>query len=446
MTSNPFLVFVIDDDREMRQSLVHLLQQSGFRVRPYSDATLALRELDHGPDVVLSDVRMPRMTGLELLGELGELDHAPPLVLISAHGDIPTAVKAMQDGAYSFLEKPYDPRRLISILTHAAENQRLLAATQRMARDLTALSGLDRVLVGDAPAITGLRQEILDIAAADGSVLISGETGTGKEVVARALHNLGPARDHPFVAVNCATIAPERFDAMIFGAVDGGRGLIRSAQSGTLFLDEVSACPDDVQAKLLRVIETGEVLPIGADQVETVDVRVIAASNENLEDLVAAGRFRSDLFYRLSAFILALPRLADRGEDVLLLYEHFLRQMAETYEISPPAMTADDTAALMAHGWPGNVRELRHIAERRALAHRRGVGSVAEALRPSESADAVPATLREAVATFERSLIGNAIRANQGRMDAVAEALGIGRRTLNEKIAKLGLDKSEFLD
>jgi DNA-binding NtrC family response regulator len=217
------------------------------------------------------------------------------------------------------------------------------------------------------------------------------------------------------------------------------------AERGTLFLDEVAACPTQSQAKLLRVIEAGECLPIGAETVQPANVRIVAATNEPLQERVSEGAFRSDLFYRLSAFRLELPRLTERGDDVILLYQHFVQRMSETYEILPPDLISDDAAALLAHDWPGNVRELRHVAERRVLAARRGTGSVAEALHLGDTSDPVPATLREAVAALERTLIGQAIRAHGGRMDAVAEALGIGRRTLNEKIVKLGLDKSDFV-
>ncbi len=442
----PYFAYVIDDDREMRQSLTHLLTRAGFRVSPFSDATIALGQMsDDSPEVILSDVRMPRMSGLELLAELTRRSSAPPLVLISAHGDIPTAVQAIQDGAHCFLEKPYDPRRLIAILSQAAEKQRLLASAQRMASDLSALSGLNRVLLGAAAAIAEIRQDLIDIAPLEASVLITGDTGTGKEVVARALHNLGPNRAGPFVAVNCATIAPEGFEERVFGTADGDPGLIRSADGGTLFLDEVAACPEGAQAKLLRVLETGEVRPLGSGDEVSARLRVVAASNECLEDRVADGSFRPDLLFRLNTFVLHLPPLRDRGDDVLILFETFVDQLSQTYEITAPQLTADDAAALLAHDWPGNVRELRNVAERRVLSARRGGGSVAQALR-LDAPEEVPETLREAVASFERTLIAKAVKAHQGRMDAVAEALGIGRRTLNEKIVKLGLDKSRLLD
>ena len=441
-----FRVLIVDDDTEMRQSLAVLLERSGWSVDTVAGAQIALSRLEATvPDVILSDVRMPGMSGLELLGELSKRP-APPLVLISAHGDIPMAVDAIQNGAYSFLEKPFEPRRLLTVLRHAAEQHRLADMTKRMREQLVSLSGLDRVLLGSDLRVAELKTEAVDLAVSDAPVLITGETGTGKELVARALHRLGPRRDKEFVAVNCATLDPDRVEEQVFGTADTLLGSFRKADGGTLFLDEVAACPMEVQVKLLRALETGVIQPVGTDDDVQTDVRIVAATNEDLSPLVETGAFRADFLFRLNTFELNLPRLIDRGDDIVMLYEHFVAQLCETYEISPIESTAEDAAALLAHSWPGNVRELRHVAERRVLAARRGGGSVAEALRTDDPIDDVPATLREAVARFEKALISQAISNHGGRMDAVAEALGIGRRTLNDKIVKLGLEKSKLLD
>lgn len=441
--SETYAVFVIDDDQEMRNSLTVLLERAGWQVTGFSNAQTALDRLHIGnPDVVLSDVRMPGLSGLDLLDQL-VLRTDPPLVLISAHGDIATAVDAIQKGAYSFLEKPFEPRRLLRILRHAAEKYRLSAMAKRMREQLVTLSGLDRVLLGRDTRIAKLKADAVDLAMLDSPVLIFGQTGTGKELIARALHRLGPRSDAEFVALNCATLSTDRLEEQIFGNTDGLRGSFRRADGGTLFLDEVGACTPQVQAKLLRALETGEIHPVGSDVDVQTNVRIIAATNEDLDH---KDGFRSDFLFRLNTFTLHVPRLMDRGDDIVLLFEHFMDQLSETYEIAPPVLSADDAAALLAHDWPGNVRELRHVAERRVLAARRGGGSVADALRMDDAGDDVPATLREAVARFERTLIAQAVTSHGGRMDAVAEALGIGRRTLNEKIVKLGLDKAELLE
>lgn len=441
-----FSIFVVDDDLEMRSSLGVLLERAGWEVTQFPKAQAALDRLGvTQPDVVLSDVRMPGLSGLDLLEKMTAIA-APPLVLISAHGDIPMAVDAIRNGAYSFLEKPFEPRRLLTILRHAAEQRRLSQVAKQMREQLVSMSGLDRVLLGRDTRIAQLKSDAVDLATVNAPVLITGETGTGKEVVARALHRLGPRSDRTFVALNCATLSPDGLELQLFGEAGGAHGSFQRADGGTLFLDEVGSCSTQVQAKLLRALATGEVQPVGSDVDVQTDVRVIAATNEDLTARVENGSFRSDFLFRLNTFELHLPRLMDRGDDIVMLFEHFVGQLSEIYEIEPPAMTADDAAALLAHGWPGNVRELRHVAERRVLAARRGVGSVSDALRHQDPSDDVPATLREAVARFERTLIGQAVTSHGGRMDAVAEALGIGRRTLNEKIVKLGLDKSKLLD
>lgn len=445
-TGKGYRVIVVDDDREMRESLTHLLGKAGWRVESLGRAEEAEeRQSDFQADVILSDVRMPGMSGLDLLVSLKAMPHTPPIVLISAHGDIPMAVEAMQKGAYSFIEKPYDPRRLLTVLHNAAERHRLELDAWRLKARLANLSGLDRVLLGKADSIKVLREDIVNLVDSDASIMLLGETGTGKELVARALHDLSARMSAPFIAINCATLAPATFEQSMFGKKGEQRGVLAQADTGTLFLDEFGACPMDVQAKLLRVIESKEFMPVGSDQPERVDIRILSASNEHMDLALGEGRFREDLYYRLNTVILTLPPLRDRRGDIPLLFAHFMGQYAGLYEVTPPETTTEDLAALMGHDWPGNVRELSNVAERRILMARRGRGSVQQALAIDHDFSDVPETLREAVAAFEGQLISKAIKAHQGRMDAIAEALGIGRRTLNEKIVKLGLNKKDLL-
>lgn len=440
-----FSILIAEDDRAMRASLVELLEAADWRVEAVSRAEMVPPRLATAqPDVILSDVRMPGMSGLDLLAELSART-APPLVLISAHGDIPMAVRAMQDGAYSFVEKPYEPRRLLTILSHAAEQNRMRHSNARLRARLMEMSGLDRILLGQSPELVALRRDVLDLADAEMPVMLSGETGTGKELVARALHDLGPKAGGPFLALNCAALAPDTFEADMFGTAGGAEGRLVAASGGTLFLDEICSCPPQVQAKLLRVVEDKQVLPVGAAQPVKVALRLVSATNEDVDLAVRNGRFRQDLLYRLNTMVLTLPPLRHRQSDVMLLAARFLEDYARVHEIEPPEITPEDVAALMAHEWPGNVRELRSVAERRVLAARRGGGSMARALHPGSDEGEAPASLRGAVAAFERELIAKAIRAHEGRMDAAAEALGIGRRTLNEKIVKLGLDKERLV-
>ena len=443
--ADKYSVLVIDDDPEMRDSLVHLLGSGGFDVRTLPRADQALNILGSQPvDVILCDVRMPGMTGLELLSSLKDKTSIP-LVLMSAHGDIPMAVNAIQDGAYSFLEKPFDPRRMLKLLGNAAQLNRLSLNTERLKARLSDLSGLDRVLLGNAESIRNLRHEILDLSTSVANVMLVGETGTGKELVARALHALGPRSAEPFIAVNCAAIPVDRFEETLLGTNAGQEGLLDRADGGTLFLDELEIMPLEVQVKLLRIIETRQFTPVGSSDVHQSDFRIVSAGHNRLESDLASGAFRQDLYFRLNTIVLTLPALRDRREDIPLLYASFLNLFATTYEISAPEITSEDLAGLMAHDWPGNVRELRSVSERRILAARRGGGSAAAALQKDGDYDDVPENLRGAVAAFERQLIAKALTTHQGKMDAVAEALGIGRRTLNEKIVKLGLNKDEVL-
>lgn len=437
--------FIVDDDAAMLKSLSQLLTKSGWSVRSFDSARAVLdRMLIEQPSVFLCDVRMPGMSGLEMLPELKKRS-AVPVVMISAHGDIPMAVKAIQDGAYSFIEKPYDPRRLLSVMKNAAERNALRLLTDSMREQLGRLSGLDRVLIGEDQRIVALRDQVIQFAAVDSPVLISGETGTGKELVARSLHRLGSRVGHPFVAVNCAMLSKDRFEEQVFGVAGGTAGHIQKAEGGILFLDEIGVSSASIQAKLLRVIEQKSFTPVGGDAERTADVRIVASTNENLDAKAEAGDFRQDLLFRINALRLHLPPLRERGDDVLILFEHFLHDLSDVYEIDPPEMQARDIPALLSHAWPGNVRELRHVVERRVLAATRGGGSVAEAIALRADHREAPGTLREAVATLERSLISQSIRIHDGRMDDVAGALGIGRRTLNEKMNKLGLDKADIL-
>jgi len=438
-------VLVIDDDREMRVSLDHLLKSAGYETVIVKNGFEGLDALQtSAPDVVLSDVRMPEMDGLAFQRKAREVSHVP-VVLITAHGDIPMAVGALQDGAYSFVEKPFEPRRLLGILKNAIRLKRLEDSTKLLQNRLAELTDLERILIGNSAQITAVRDLVFDFAMSRANVLILGETGTGKELVARALHDLGHSSAAPFIAINCATIPPEQFEETVFGTSESPRGLMSQADGGTLFLDELGSMPNQNQAKFLRAIETKQYQRVGETQIQTVEIRVISAATQQMTQLVADKAFREDLLFRLNTLDIVLPCLSDRGEDVLILFRHYLQRLSKLYELPVPKLTNDDISALMAYDWPGNVRELQNVAERRVLAERRGGGSVRHAIARGSASQHFPETLREAVAAFERELIGRAIQSEDGRMDDVAAALGIGRRTLNEKIVKLGLDKEALL-
>lgn len=438
-------ILVLDDDSEMRASLTHLLESAGYDVTVSSngaDGLVSVQTIQ--PDAILSDVRMPGMDGLEFQTKVRDISHVP-VVLISAHGDIPMAVGALQDGAYSFVEKPFEPRRLLGILKNAVRMKRLLDNTEMLQDRLVELADLERVLIGNSPHIIAARDQIFDFAASHANVLILGDTGTGKELVARALHDLGRSPTAPFVAINCAAIPPDRFEETVFGTAENGNGLLSDADGGTLFLDELGSMPFETQSKLLRAIETKQYQRIGEASMRQVDLRVVSAGSGDILQAVNDRTFREDLLFRLNTLVISLPNLAERGEDVLLLFRHYVDRLSSIYGVTAPDLTPDDIAALLSYHWPGNVREVQNVAERRVLAQKRGGGSVRQSIALQSPTQTVPETLREAVAAFEREVIGRALRNQEGRMDEVAAVLGIGRRTLNEKIVKLGLDKDTLL-
>lgn len=442
-------VLVVDDEEIVRNSVRQWLELGGFSVRVASGADEALRLLSEGkPDVVLSDFRMPQVSGLELMRAVLGADPDIPVVLLTAHGDVPLAVAAMREGAYDFLQKPYDPEHLSAVITRAVERRRLKLQLDRLTDRIAASDAIEARLVGVSKPMAALRQSVLELAAHDRDVIITGETGTGKEVVARALHDFGPRAKAPFVAVNCAAIPAELFESELFGheagAFTGARaariGKFEHASGGTLLLDEIESMPLPFQAKILRALQERTIERVGSNKLVPVDVRVIAAAKGDLAAESRDGRFRSDLYFRLAAAELSLPPLRARGNDVLLLFEHFAASAAHGAGRTMPPLRPDDLDALLAHVWPGNVRELKNVAERYALGLAATGRSVAEILRRGE-AEVPHRTLADRVAAHERALIEAALRAHDWSIVAVTEELGIPRRTLNEKMAKYSLTR-----
>ncbi|MGB1234853.1 MAG: sigma-54-dependent transcriptional regulator [Planktomarina sp.] len=425
-------VLIIDDDRQIRTSLVDLVEAAGWTAKALSRANDADRWIaQFQPDVILSDVRMPDMTGLDLLHSLVV---APPVVLISAHGDIPTAVEAMNGGAYSFVEKPFDPKRLLLILSHAAQQHHMQESNQRLKARLQQLTGLDRVILGQTSGMVKLRETIAMMAQTSTPILIHGETGTGKSLAAQALHDASGRCDGPFVVINLAQMNAAQLPL-----------IAQSASGGTLLLDEICTCPVDLQPALLRLIDAQEILPKDSGMPETVDLKIISTTNADTTKAVTQGRLRQDLLFRLEGFVISLPTLKARLGDIGLLIHHFIDRAATIQKITAPTLTDADHASLIAHNWPGNLRELRNVADRFVMLSQQGRGTIAAALSGDDKGNNQYQGLREAVAAFERQMISKAIQTHHGRMEHVAETLRIGRRTLNEKIVKLGVDKDALL-
>jgi two-component system C4-dicarboxylate transport response regulator DctD len=436
-------VIVVDDESSIRNAVEQWLSLSGFEVQLFSRAEECLAALPaHFPGVIISDVRMPGLSGLELLAEVQRRDADLPVILLTGHGDVPMAVEAMRDGAYDFLEKPFSPETLLGSLRRALDKRRLVLENRALHEQADNRARLDATLLGVSRGLQTLRRQVLDLAALPVNVLIRGETGSGKELVARCLHDFGPRADKPFVALNCAAIPEQLFEAELFGHESGaftgasGKriGKLEYADGGTLFLDEIESMPLAQQVKLLRVLQEQKLERLGSNQSIRVDLRIVAATKPDLLDEARAGRFREDLAYRLNVAELRLPPLRERREDIPQLFETFARQAAERLGRSFPPLSGAQLSHLLSHDWPGNVRELANVAERQVL----GLDEPAPGIDPGQSL----AAQQEA---FEAQCLRIALTRHKGDVKAVLEELQLPRRTFNEKMQRHGLSREMFV-
>jgi len=437
-------VAIVDDEEDMRQSIGQWLALSGFDPVSYGTAEEALRAI--GPDwpgVVISDIRMPGMDGMAFLKRLMSLDSALPVIMITGHGDVPMAVEAMRLGAMDFLEKPFNPDRVTELAKRATQARRQTLDNRALRRDLAEGAQVMGKLIGTSAVMERLREDILDLGQADGHVLIDGETGTGKTLVAHALHAVGPRAGRRFVVVSCAAFTEEALAARLFGPAEDGGGLplVEEARSGTLCLEDIEALSQSLQARLLTFINA---------QGSPAETRVIGICNTHGEGRTVEDALRPDLYYRLAALKIVPPPLRTRGEDILTLFSRMSEQFAEEYGCAAPGITAQEAAQLLQAPWPGNVRQLINVAERAVLQNRRGSGSIAsllmadnEEVGPAMTTEGKP--LKEYVDNFEKMLIDNAMRRHRGAIAAVMDELCLPRRTLNEKMAKYGLSRGDYL-
>nr|WP_048304050.1 sigma-54 dependent transcriptional regulator [Pseudomonas aeruginosa] len=411
-------VIFVDDEATIREAVQQWLELSGFEVRLCLRAEECLGALDKSfAGVVISDVRMPGMDGLQLLANLQAVDRDLPVIMVTGHGDVPMAVEAMRQGAYDFIEKPFTPERLLGSLRRALEKRRLVLENRRLKEQASLKDQVDARLLGVSKPMEALRRQVLALAPTPVNVLIRGETGSGKELVARCLHDFGPRADKPFVALNCAAIPEQLFESELFGHESGaftgaqGKriGKLEHAHGGTLFLDEIESMPLAQQVKLLRVLQEQQLERLGSNQSIHVDLRVIAATKPDLLAEARAGRFREDLVYRLNVAELRLPPIRERREDI---------------------------PRLMAHDWPGNVRELANAAERHVLGLERG---------DAEEGGGLTSGLAERMEAFEAECLRQALGQCRGDIKAVMELLQLPRRTLNEKMLRHGLSRSDFV-
>lgn len=443
-------VIIIDDEKDMRRSLEQWLSLSGFTVSSHHDARHALDEIDPlFAGVVVSDIKMPGMDGMALLEEIKRHDADIPVVLITGHGDVPMAVDAMKRSAYDFLEKPFSPERLAETVKRALAARSLILENRHLKTQLSQSSGLSQYLIGKSDAMHHLRADIAHLAQANVNVMIHGETGTGKELVARSLHDYSPRADDVFQPINCGAIAKDLFESEFFGHVKGAftgadqvrEGAFLYADKGTLFLDEINALPLDMQVKLLRALEDQRIQKLGTNEPIAIDVRIISAANQDISLALSEGRFRDDLYYRLNTIELYIPPLRERKEDIPILFKHFVDIAEKQFNCVARTVTSDGFAALHGHHWPGNVRELKNIAERFTLARLDEQADIGRLIDRSKNTSNEGRPLADQVADFERAQISHALDEFDGNISAVMEALNLPRRTLNDKMQRYGLSR-----
>ncbi len=438
-------IAIVDDEKDMRQSISQWLALSGFDTETFACAEDALKTMNADyPGIVVSDIKMPGMDGMAFLRRLKSVDSTLPVIMITGHGDVPMAVEAMRIGAFDFLEKPFNPDRMTELAKKATQARRLALDNRALRRELSDGGAIIKKLIGQSAPMVRLREDILDLGQADGHVLIEGETGTGKTLVAHALHAVGARASKKFVLLSCGAFDEETLSRRLFGPALEGEPVpaMEEARGGTLVLEDIEALTPAAQARILTAIN---------DQGSPAETRIVAICNLQEQDKTCESVLRPDLFYRLAALRITVPPLRTRGEDILTLFTRLSEQFAEEYGCDAPQVTAQEAAQLLQAPWPGNVRQLINVAERAVLQNRRGSGSIASLLMTDEADNARPAMttegkpLKEFVDAFERMLIDNTMRRHKGSITAVMEELCLPRRTLNEKMAKYNLQRSDYL-
>jgi len=438
-------VLLVEDDAIVRKGSAQALELAGLSVVACATAEAALAHLTpQFPGIVISDVKLPGMDGLQLLHIAVTQDASLPVILVTGHGDVSMAVSAMRQGAYDFIEKPFSADLLVEVSFRALDKRRLVLENLDLRRQLENREGIEARIIGRSSAIAKVRQTVLTLATKSADIMILGETGTGKELIARCLHDFSDRKKHHFVAINCGALPESIFESELFGHEEGAFtganrqriGKIEYASGGTLFLDEIESMPLSLQVKLLRVLQERQVERLGSNQVIPIDVRVIAATKDDLLVLAEQKKFRADLYYRLNVASLTLPALRDRREDISLLFEYFVLQGALRYGQPARLIGIELLRALIAERWAGNVRELRNVADRFVL------GLLDDTLVPSGIRR--EGSLAEQVDAFEKSIIEDGLRRLEGNVVAVAESLNIPRKTLYDKLKRYEISTEKF--
>ncbi len=452
-------ILVVDDERDIRELVAGVLEDEGYATRGAGDSDAALEAIaDRRPSLVLLDVWLQgsKLDGLELLDEIKRRDASIPVLVISGHGNLDTAVAAIRRGAADFIEKPFEAERLLLMVERATETERL----KREVASLRASVGREEDLTGTSGAINGVRATLKRVASTGSRVMISGGAGVGKEVAARLLHGWSQRAAGPFIIVSCARMQPERVEEELFGVEEGGDlirpGLLEQAHGGTLFLDEIADMPLATQGRILRVLTDQSFSRVGGTRIVKVDVRVVSATARDLQNEIAEGRFREDLYYRLNVVPVAIPPLTDRREDIPVLIEHFVAHYASGRRVPTPEVAPDAMVALQSYEWPGNVRQLRNIVESTViLAPGDRIGRIeldllpAEVLgKPSDTSSGMGtsaimgAPLKEARESFEREYLRVQIRRFSGNISRTASFIGMERSALHRKLKLLGITES----
>ena len=455
------VVAIVDDDEAARASIGQMLRLRGYPVEAFSSAEAALA-WPGLPDVdgVVCDVKMPGMGGESFLAELTRWESPPPVVMITGHGDIAMAVRCLKTGAYDFVEKPFADDVLLASVARAVEKTALRRESEQLRDRLRKLSPEETGrfgMVGRSRVMQDLYEQIEMAAGANAPVLVIGETGAGKDLVARALHHQSPRSKGPFVPVNAGALPETMLESELFGHARGAftgaesprDGKLVTASGGTLLLDEVESLSERAQVKLLRVLEDGRVYPLGEDAPRQVDIRLVATTKANLGEEVRQGRFREDFYHRILVLSIHVPPLRERSDDLALLVSHMLRQAADEAGVPVPGVPEGIFAQMLKYDWPGNVRELKHAIERMVITSR---GGAVGPFTPDQTLAAgrllsLPTSsgpLRDAMERTERTVIEQALRENDGVVSQTCAALGISRRALYERMKKYGLDKQDF--
>ena len=435
-------VILVDDEPHVRAACAQTLALAGLSAECFASAEAALQRIDaEWAGVLITDIKMPGMDGLGLLRRALAIDRDLPVILVTGHGDIPMAIGAIRAGAQEFLEKPFASEALVDAVRRALEKRRLVIENRGLRAKLAG-SDIEHTIIGSSKAARALRGKILAFAATEADVLILGETGVGKELVARTLHNYSARSRQRFVAINCGAIPEAIIESELFGHETGAFtgasklriGKFEFANGGTLFLDEIESMPRDLQVRLLRVLQERVIERVGSNQGIPVDVRIMTACKADLREECIAGRFREDLYFRLNVLSIEVPPLRDRIEDVPLLFHWFVSESAQRAKMpSCPPIDADIVASLLQHGWPGNVRELQNAALRHVMGLDLGIGAASNGNSG--------ASLGDRMAHIEKQLVYQELRRNAGDLKRTYESLGVSRKTLYDKMRKYGLGR-----